>query len=80
MWIVGLLRAGSLEVGEDCFDSSVLVDGAESEFGEDVSDVFADGGVAEDEPFGDRGVGVSVGHEGEDFPFAGGECVEGAGA
>lgn len=81
-WPAGVESPGSgvvvlFEPEDDCGDSAVGVGvWGEVEFGEDVADVGFGSSWVESELFGDGGVGVALGHEGEDLSFSFGEAVE----
>jgi hypothetical protein len=48
--------------------------GGDSELSEDVGEVGLDGGATHEEVAGDLGVGETVGDEGDDLLFGGGEA------
>lgn len=67
----GVRSCITLEVGEDGEHPAVgVVSLGESELGEDVANVLADGRLRDEELAGDGGVGVSLGDEGEDLTLA----------
>ena len=66
------------EVGEDGENPAVLsVVGRQAELGEDVADVFFHRAGGEHQPPRDGCVGMALGHQCQELPFARGQCRQG---
>src|SRR6516164_7642920 len=73
-WPVALLR---VQEGDHGQDPPVIVGrGWQAQRGEDVLDVFLDGVLGDEQPFRDRLVGPSLGHQPEYLPLPVGELLE----